>query len=157
MHLCECKAFVGESLSKRSTPKAWLSFPWLLSSVSWCSLFPEHVGVCPAPFPWASPGMLQLSSGSSGAVPGARRLHHSLAVTSKMTAPQFPHQKHARSSTALKRDGMRWFLWRRYSSHVSWREGGWFPWELPFEAWKAHQLQLWVGAPLCPRHHVANP
>lgn len=56
----------GESFSKRSSPKAWLFFPRLLSSVTWCSLFPSL---------WESafPGPL-LGSGSfhQGAVGGAR-------------------------------------------------------------------------------------
>lgn len=131
MHLCEWKAFVllprGKSLSNRSSPKA-CSLPVAPEFCYTVFLSPCAGGRVPASFPGPLLGAVAFISEQWC---GARWLYHNLAVcplrglcTSVFTSETCPFL------TALKRDGMRWFLWSYSCSHVSWREGGWFPWEL---------------------------
>lgn len=135
-----------------------------------CTLFPEpscgralldpsgpHLG-----------GKLLLSSGNGGVVPqGTQGSDVSLSfVTSCVCVPPTSdstavclsfHIRNAPPPSVLDECGRSWCLWSLYfSHHVSGRRRL-FPWGLSSEAWKAQQPQLWVGAPLCPRHHVANP
>lgn len=149
MHLCERKAFVGAQgvAFLPVSPELLHGVPYSLSLWESALLHPPGPRLGSWSFHQGAGVWCQEPGGSTRA--WLCNLHGDCA-------PQFPHQKHAHSYTAPKGDGMRWFLWSSCPP-VSWREEGWFPWELPSEAWKAHQLQRWVGAPLCPRHHVANP